>query len=190
MIVISKRDRILVAVIAFAGTLVAHALAYSLVAPDPHVHSAVLRDTGHGAWTLITALAVAFAAGLGPGSLFRSCGRALRVRGLLPRLLLVQSFAFLATEAVERLAAGVPLEQMTPAPIVVGVVLQLPIAAALAWLVKLVARVPRLSSRERRGVPRTGDLIYSLPSFYPVVPTGPAGHAISSRGPPRELVYA
>ena len=130
---------------AFSGVVLAHLLAYFLVAPDSHHRAELLEATGHGSWTLAIAVAL--------GSLVAAFGGlALRVArhddsslswiGCFVRLTLLQVTGFTVLELVERaFVHGAPTEVFVEPAFVIGVVLQIVAAAVAATLMVVFARV-------------------------------------------------
>jgi hypothetical protein len=185
--------------VAVAGAVVGHMVAYVLAVPEPTVRVALLGATGHAYWTAAIAAAVVlglaslaatlrcrFRAGLAPGRTVPGES----VGGVAGHLAGFQVAIYLVQEALERLEAGVPPHTLGRL-LLVGVGVQVAIAALLALLLTLVGRAAEAVGRALRQVPcrpeATGlpllDLVLAWPSR--LLATG-----LGSRAPPRCLVAA
>ena len=170
--------------LAAGGVLVAHALTYALVAPDPGARDGLLAATGHGylpAANFVALLSVLVTL----GALF--LGRLTRPwstpgwKQLGTRLAAFQVGAFLAMELLERLGSGAPLAGLLRSNVLtIGVTAQLMVAGVVTFLVRLalrasdkvaaaLGRAPRLPaarSRVLRGAafarPAQPDLLLSF----------------------------
>jgi len=181
--------------LAVAGSQVAHALAYRIVAPDGDTRSALLAATGHGYYAYLP-LALAVGSALVSSALvgeIRHCApRRRRGPGARPSAL---SFAVLAPaifcfqEHFERLVeqGGFPWHAALERTFLVGLLLQLPFALAaylLAWLLLRAARsLGRLLAAPRR--PQVSPFTLAAPTlalFSPRVPSLALGYG--TRGPP------
>jgi hypothetical protein len=179
---------------AFGGVVLGHWLSYVLAVPGPRIRSAVLAETGHQYWftavKLAMVLGVIALASIG----VRQVGAALRreadptpgPRSLALRLAFLQVTGFLALEATERLAAGVPLSSLLSHHVIVlGLLVQLLMGGILALLLSFFARAVRAVARalSRAPLPRLVRTRWARPTFSilrPVLVGGPA----SLRGPP------
>ena len=138
------------------GTVVAHALAYVVLAPDPHTRAELLVATGHNYWDAFAALAtgavVAGVANLVTNQLANRGSDSLRpgFRHAAARLALLQSLLFLALETTERtlFSAG---GHLGVGIIVAGLCVQLLVALAIAGFVVGLSRV--VESFSRSGAP-------------------------------------
>jgi hypothetical protein len=179
--------------LALIGSLAGHQLGYRLAVPDPHERAHALERSGHGyldfapafVSVAIAVLLLAFVAAV----VRRLRGNAPTGRlpllgaGLLPPL------AFLLQEHAERYLhqGSVPWDTIVQAPVMAGLLLQVPaalLAVALAgWLTRLADRVaarleqapPQAAPAEKLQHPGGG---VDLPR-RPVLALGYAG-----RGPP------
>lgn len=137
--------------LAAGGAVLGHALAYALVFPGASERHAHLAATGHGAFHLV-AVAVCPVVGV---ALFALCLRAVRARplpsvgGTAAALAALQSALFLLAESAER---GFDLVPIASDPAVrLGLLLQVVLAVALAFVLSLLERTVRLvAARIRR----------------------------------------
>lgn len=134
------RERIYLALLAFAGTLAAHSIAYWLVAPDAHHHATLLLDTGHGYWGLVTPFAMGLAAAGIAGALVSGTGSTVRFMAIARRAVTLQAGAFLAMETIERASVGGPLLVVQEPVVLVGLAVQVVIAIALTLLLVVLTR--------------------------------------------------
>jgi hypothetical protein len=139
---------------AAAGLIGGHVIAYSLSVPDRERRGLLLVETGHGyiSKAVVVAVAAAIVSILAAALLGALRGRgALRPSQLVVRLGLLQGLGYLALEAGERLLAGVPVSDLAGPVLLLGLPLQLLIAAIGSLLLAAVARtaaaVARLLSR-------------------------------------------
>lgn len=175
-----SRARLLVLVsapLAACGALLAHSLAYRIVAPDGHERSRLLAQTGHGyltyAHTFVGACVglVLVGAVLRAGGAFAGRPRAWPFAALTP-------LGFLVQEHLERALGGHgALTTILEPAFLFGLLLQLPLALA-AWLLAraLLACADALSAPATRGV-----LLAAAP---------PAVEAPSAPAPPRLAALA
>ena len=131
---IGVRERIYLALLAFAGTLAAHSIAYWLFAPDPHHHASLLLSTGHGYWGVVTPLAMGLAVAGIAGALISRSGHAARFGGVAGRTVALQLVAFLVMETIERATVGESLAVIEEPVVLVGLAVQTVIALAIAGL--------------------------------------------------------
>lgn len=118
------------------GLVVAHLLAYSLAYPDAHVRVLHLDATGHAAFSLL----VFAGAAVLPVLAARAAARAVRnpvlpVPHIIGRLAVLQGVAFVALESAERGMA--PHAALVDPAVLLGVALQLPVAAVAVCLLAL-----------------------------------------------------
>jgi hypothetical protein len=142
---------------AWAGAVAGHTLTYLLTVPQAAARDALLASTGHNYWA--AAVAVALVLGLVSAIAvivrqFRGGFRGERtmgadgVPGLARQLAALQISIFLIQEVLERLDVGAPLGGFRTARILlVGVLVQALIAAALAVALFLLARVSAAAGR-------------------------------------------
>lgn len=138
---IGARERIYVALLAFAGTLAAHSIAYWLVASDPHHHASLLLSTGHGYWGVVTPLAIGLSVAGIAGFLISSSGTVARFGDVAVRAVALQLTAFLLMETIERATVGGSLVVIKEPVVLVGLVVQMLIALAIAGLLLVLSRV-------------------------------------------------
>jgi hypothetical protein len=138
--VVGARERIHLALLAFAGTLAAHSIAYWLVAPDPHHHSSLLLNTGHGYWSVVTPLAMGLTVAGVAGALISGAGAGSRFGAVAGRSVVLQIAAFLAMETIERATVGGSLAVVKEPVVLVGLALQMLIALAIAGLLLVLTR--------------------------------------------------
>ncbi len=182
----SWRTRLCLAALAAVGVAVAHTLAFRVALPDAHVRHGELEATGHGYWPYFVALALAFVvAGLAgfAGAQDRALPRLRRYPAIVGRLALVQIVGFILLEVVERLAVGgIELLLQEPA-FLIGIPLQLLIAALGAFFLVVFARTVAWLRRSTVGTCTRTD----RPSLFtnvaaPVISMATGGP--SWRGPP------
>jgi hypothetical protein len=155
-----------------AGVVVGHWLAYLIAVPSAQ-RASFLSATGHAYWTAAIASAGVFgliAAVRTVGGSFRHglamaepVGTVDRFLHLLPRLSVLQVAIFIVQEGLERLLAGAPIATMVHDDIlVIGVVLQLAVAAVIALVLALLGRVAEAVGRAIApacsSLPRDPDL--------------------------------
>lgn len=187
----SRPFRLLIGALASAGVVLAHALAYWVVAPDPHIRHDLLENTGHRYWTILATVALGLlAAGLAhflARRLSNPDGQSsLRWASLAWRLLLLQSGGFLALEYLERVGMHDALTNVFAEPVVlIGLALQLVAALAGAGLLCLLNKaIDRFveRGRPRDDVPVILELYFCdvLPAVRFTLATG----GPTWRGPP------
>jgi hypothetical protein len=137
---IGARERIYVALLAFAGTLAAHSIAYWLIAADPHHHASLLLSTGHGYWGVVTPLAIGLSVAGIAGALISSSRTVVRFGNVAARAVVLQVLAFLLMETIERATVGGPLVVVREPVVLVGLVVQMLIALAIAGLLLVLTR--------------------------------------------------
>jgi hypothetical protein len=177
----SLRDRLGVAFLIPAGTLVGHAAAYGLAGPHAHAHA----EPGHGYLAAVAALAVPLAV---VALVWHACQGATRGRrpSLRP-LLVAQPMVFLGQESLEQLLSGHGMAALAQSPAVrVGVVAQAVVAGTTLLLVRAARATGRAvaatllrpwrSGRTRPSMPRP-------PASTPLV-SRTRRTRVSQRGPP------
>jgi hypothetical protein len=180
---------------AVGGVLLGHGLAYTVVQPDAHARAGLLAQTGHAYLHLIEGpglvLAVATVAALFLSRLTRRDGDAPLPRGVtLAYLGGLQVAAFVGMEVAERLAAGVPLTELLHGGLLaIGVVTQLLVAAAIAWILH---RVPAIAARTAAAL-SSAPMPPARPAFAVIAPPAGLPHRAQVRsvepirGPPSPL---
>jgi hypothetical protein len=182
--------------LAITGVVIGHSLAYWAAAPNRVTRAQLLQATGHAYWN--TAVLGAVLGGLWFAAdhvvrLFLAGRRALPTptapADLKPVLRVLQITLFVALEVGERAAAGVPLSSILGHRVfVLGVLLQLVIAPALAALVGVLGAAARAAGRATRGepflaLPGVGALrvFHAAPSIAgaPSLPCGIRGPPLS-----------
>lgn len=181
--------RFLVAALAFGGLVGGHALAYALVAPDPHVHTSLLAETGHRYfdWLVVPAVALFVAALVAAGARrWQTSGPDRRAGRLALRLTPLQVAGFLILEAGERvLQGGSPAIILGEQAVVVGVFVQVLVALAAALLVVLVSEVAATGTASGVLSARPMGASSPLSSAPFVLRLRPATGGASLRAPPR-----
>jgi len=137
---VGVRERVYLALLAFAGTLAAHSIAYWLVAPDPHHHASLLLSTGHGYWGVVTPVAMGLAVAGIAGALISSSGAAARFGDVAGRAIVLQLVAFLVMETIERASVGESLAVFQEPVVLVGLAVQTLIALVIAGLLLVLTR--------------------------------------------------
>lgn len=137
---VGARERIYLALLAFAGTLAAHSIAYWLVAPDPHHHASLMLSTGHGYWGVVTPLGMGLVVAGIAGALISKSGAGARYRVVAGRAVALQLVGFLAMETIERATVGGSLAVIKEPVVLVGLGVQMLIALAVAGLLLVLTR--------------------------------------------------
>jgi hypothetical protein len=183
--------------VAVAGAVVGHMVAYVLVVPEPTARVALLGATGHAYWTeaiaaalvlglvsLAATLRCQFRAGLSPGRPVPGES----VAGVAGRLAGFQVAIYLVQETLERLEAGLPPHTLGRL-LVVGVGVQVAIAALLTLLLTLAGRAAEAVGRALRRVPcRRGATELPLVDLVVAWPSRLLATGLGCRAPPRSLV--
>jgi uncharacterized membrane protein len=190
---VSWRTRLWLGGLAAGGVVVAHVLAFLLVAPNPLQRGELLEATGHGAWRFLLPIAmgavVVALAGFASGRSRedRPTPPAALFRGTAGRLVTLQLAAFLLLEALERLAAGHGLTDLLREPVIaIGLVAQVLVALVGAALLVMFARLLDRLVQFLRIIPRAPRVLTPrgvLDGTFPRIriATGP----VNPRGPPR-----
>jgi hypothetical protein len=159
--VIAKAHRLLPALSAVAGVVLAHVVDYTVVFPHPAERGHQLLASGHGYWPAAVAVALVggtLAVGL---TIARGGRRGLLGRWAVPddgptavrlaRLAALQLGLFTAMELAEHAAAGLPPSELVHRPeLVVGLAVQLVVAAGTLLALKgLEALAERVAARWR-----------------------------------------
>ena len=170
---------------ALGGVLIGHGLAYAVAQPDAHARAGLLAQTGHAYLHLLEGpaafLAVATVGALFLSRLTRRDGDPSLARGVtFSHLAGLQMAAFVGMETAERLVAGVPLVELLHGGLLaIGVVTQLLVAAAIAWILH---RVPTIAARTAAAL-RSASMNAPRPALAVVAP--PAG--LPHRAPDRSI---
>jgi hypothetical protein len=181
--------------LAAGGVAAAHLLAFLVVAPDPLRREQLLEATGHGIWPLVVSLAMgAMVVGLA-GFVASSRPRQGQLRAFpvrtAGRLILLQTFGFLALESLERLAMGKGPGALTELPfepvVVIGLAAQVIVALAgamlLAFLDRLFVKLAEVRSMPRPTRALVSSRFAELFIAQPQVAAGP----VKPRGPPDRI---
>lgn len=180
-----ERRRLATLLLAFSGVLASHGLAYVIAHPDQAGRAAALD--GHGYLSTLGVLAVPLVTvALGWASV-RAARTAVGADGLtIGRLALWQTAAFVVQEVGERAVAGEAGQVLHEPAIAVGLLLQVPVAAALIGLVRcgrhVIENPGTVGPRPRRAiapVPVIGALDHLDVVACPVQRT-----PVMRRGPP------
>jgi hypothetical protein len=187
----------LIAFAAITGVVLGHWIAYVVAVPGVGARDALLAETGHGYWPTAVALAVVFGIAATAGTVVRHLTRGIR-RDALPaagweryrstalRLASLQASVFAVQEVVERLGAGAPLAGLAhDGFIVVGLAVQVLVAAALALLLVCLGRTAEAIGRAitptlRSGRTRTRFVLPPAPALRATL----AGSSRLTRAPP------
>jgi hypothetical protein len=151
---VGVRPRIYLALVAFAGTLAAHSIAYRIAAPEPHHHASLLLETGHGYWSFVTPLAVGLAVAGIAGALLGRARYRQRFGGIAGRAVILQVAAFLIMETVERASVGGSISVLQEPVVLIGIAVQVLVALALAGLLLVLTRVLDNASGSSVPLPR------------------------------------
>jgi hypothetical protein len=185
---------LLLAGVALGGVVAGHTVAYIVAIPLAATRHAVLAETGHVYWP-VAALAALAASLCAAGSVALRHARAVaggRALGadvsgwLAPRLAAVQILLYVATEATERVVAGVPLADLLHRGLLLwGLLAQLLVAllasVLLGWLARAAELVGRLLARPPRPRRAVGRLPHPVDE---VVARTPRPGPRTARGPP------
>lgn len=176
--------------VAGGGLVLGHWLAYAIGSPDATARDELLATTGHGYLPYATQVAM-LAATTAIVGLFaaRLAGRRATGRSFgadVAGLAALQSVAFVALEASERLLSGAPLHDMTHTPLLaVGLAVQLVVAAAGALALRLTERAAEVIQPLGRSAAlptRSVATVLTCPRLG--APVRPALRATASRAPP------
>ena len=190
----TSHERLWLGGLASAGVVLAHWIAYFLAAPAPSPRHELLRETGHGAWAYVVALAVGLLVACVAGGLRgRIRGRSSGAPSFAyswVRLLAYQSVLFIVLEGVERIASGgTPLSLATEPVVIVGLLVQVVVAAvgalALVGLDRAAAVLVRRLHARRRVTTSTRGRSFDR---RVILTSRPILGSITSRGPPLHTV--
>ena len=175
--------------LAFSGVVLAHLLAYVVIAPDAHHRAELLAATGHGSWTLATAVALgslvmAFG-GMALRIARRDAGSPPRVLSCFLRLGALQLTGFAVLELTERAVVhGASFDVVTEPVFGLGLALQAVVAFVAAVLLVAFARVIERIVSSSTVEPGT-----SVALEFPVLGSLPPRFSVATgagtvRGPP------
>ncbi len=169
-----------------AGVVLAHVVGYVVVYPVGGERAAHLRATGHGYWPVAVAAACACgliailltaAAARRPGWPSRS------IAGAIARLALMQMVVFTLVEVGERVTAAASPDVLLHSPeFVVGLALQIAVAAAAVLLLRGVAGIAAASFSRPAARRRVRPQWRSVSTF--AAPSPAFGRRRRPRAPP------
>ena len=186
--------RALPLVVGVAGVVLAHALDYAVVFPHAADRARQLDATGHGYWPI--AVAAAFVAGATAlaiavrRGMLGAVGRVADPRPFPQRvahLAVWQVALFVAVEVAERAAVGVAVAPLVTSPeFLLGLAVQVVVAAVALTLLGAVERAAREIARRRRRLRPTGTPVAApVPWAFPPMPV--CLDTAGPRGPPLAL---
>lgn len=189
--------RLPVAGAAVAGAALGHTLIYVTAAPDAGLRHTILTRTGHGYWSVAVAAAVVLgvlaAAGMVVGHLVGGSGHARisdgaeSLEALACRLAVLQVAVYVVQEVVERLVAGVSVDELLASPrlLLTGVAVQALVALGVAAMLVLLGRVAEVVAAFLVAVARRPE---HKPAWWPAAPVARVlclpGAPVGSRAPP------
>ena len=144
---------------AWAGAVAGHTLTYLVTVPQAAARDALLASTGHNYWAAAVSVALVLGLASAAGVVVRQFRGGFAASApwarwrprLAARLAVLQVAIFLLQETLERLEVGAPLGgAQTGRLLVVGVLVQTLVAAALAVALFLLARVSAAAGRALR----------------------------------------
>ena len=178
------RTRLGIGLLSVAGTAAGHYLTYLVAAPHDHRREQLLAATGHAgeAPFVVFAIAALFAACVATLVTHRHKASA-SFPGTVGALLVLQLFAFIGLETIERVGAGIDLAQAATEPVLwLGIAAQLVVAIVGAFVLRAL-RAAATSTTVRPPLPRFAELtLVALPVLVP--PATAPGSAWEARGPP------
>jgi bacteriorhodopsin len=168
--------------LAFAGIVATHAVTYRVVEHDHGARAALLHDTGHRFWPWVATVGIAAAVAALVAFVVRSARPDQGPRVGLWSLAALQGGGWLALEGFDRMAFGHgSYDSLFDAPMLVGLLVQVAVAAVGALLLAALGRVigfiraarrrPRRAGANPRPSPPTRGGCW--PSLSPAVPRGP-----------------
>lgn len=183
----SWRPRILLGGLACAGIAGAHTIAYWVVTPNPHEHASLLSSTGHSYWPYFVAVAIGGLIATFVGASFEERRRPGSARGPLSTFFLLtvlQLVGFGGLETIERAFAGGLDGLATDPSVLLGLALQVVVAAIGTGLLSGLVRAVRWL--QQRCIPEKRSTIAVLGSATAVVspPLSMSRSGFSWRGPP------
>jgi hypothetical protein len=168
------------------GLIGGHQATYLLLYRDPALMGGILDATGHG-WLALAPIFVLSAAltALVLGFHVAEPVRSLRWRFTF--LALIQGLTFVAIEFAERFGGGIDVGPLLAADwpiLVVGVAMQVAVAAVLAIASRVVERVAALLARHRTTNPHRRPIRVVRPSLVLFGPATSPGSGHGPRAPP------
>jgi hypothetical protein len=149
---------------AWAGAVAGHTLTYLIAVPAAGAREALLASTGHNYWSAAVAVALVLGLASAGGVILRHFRGGLRgertmgadgVRRLAVLLGALQVGIFLVQETLERLDAGASITGLhTDRLLLIGVLVQILVAAALAIALFFLARASAAAGRALRRAPQ------------------------------------
>jgi hypothetical protein len=163
-------DRPLVVLgLAALGVAAGHLVTFLVLVPDPGARAALLARTGHGYFGLFAQAALVVGAIGAASTVLGQIAPGARVGSTSFRSLArVQVVAFVWMEVIERVVSHAGFGDLFRADVAVGVVVQVAVAALLAWalsfLGRVAARVRRVADARRpRAVVRLVSTVVGAP---------------------------
>jgi len=172
--------------IACFGVFVGHAITYVVLAGNPVVRSTMLHATGHG-YLPVTVHATLALAVIGLAGMFLAQIGAPRTTGsrLTGRVATFQVLVFAAIEVAERVAARVPLHDLSHV-LPIGTIVQIGVALVVAAVIRIILRAGETASRSREAAPITAPPAVVALVAAPRIWTPSGGRSAPlARGPPR-----
>jgi hypothetical protein len=176
--------------VAGAGLVLGHWLAYSIVSPHATVRDEMLAASGHGylpyAIQVATLAGVTAIVALFVAQLARRQATPRSFHSDLAGLAALQSVAFVAMEAGERLLTGASLHDLTHTPLLaIGLTVQIGLAVAGALTLRLTQRAAgAIEPLGRSDVPPIRSLVTTLALRRLATPIRPIVLSTESRAPP------
>jgi hypothetical protein len=176
--------------VAGAGLVLGHWLAYAFASPHATAHDEMLAATGHGYLPYATKVATLAGAtaivGLFAARLARRQGTPRSFHSDLAGLAALQSVAFVAMEAGERLLTGASLHDLTHTPLLaIGLTVQIGLSVAGTLTLRLTVRAAEaIEPLSRSDVPPIRSLITTLALRRLATPIRPLVLSTESRAPP------
>jgi hypothetical protein len=138
-----RRD---VAAFAALGVVIGHQLAYVLAIPDQHARTSFLSRTGHAYFPMFARAALLACSVALLTSVLRRLGRSgpsVGAFALSQRVAPLQALGFVALETVERLTSHASFEELLHRDLLIGVLVQVSVAAVLSWSITMLRRAAR-----------------------------------------------
>jgi hypothetical protein len=168
------------------GLIAGHQATYLLLYRDPAVIGSMLDATGHG-WLGLAPIFVLSAALTALVLGFQIADPVRSFRWRFTFLALIQGMTFVTVEFAERFGGGIdvgPLLADDWLILVVGVAMQVAVAALLAIASRVVERVAAVLARHRTASPRQRTVRVVRPWLAPLFPTTRTGLGSGPRAPP------
>jgi hypothetical protein len=171
--------------LAALGVAAGHLLTYLVIVPNADARAALLARTGHGYFSLFAQLALVLGAIGAASSVLGALGRPpSRPDATFRRLAALQVVAFVWMEFVERVVSHAGFGDLFRTDVVLGALVQVAVAALLAWVVSLLRRAVREAALAVRARPPRPVAALAL-----ALVGRPAGGGLAlvppSRAPPR-----